>query len=180
MQTEEIIANTIYELKQQFGETKITAATIHLVLKETIELVEHFSCPGPEKKEHVVTIVKVLVTDLVDNEEEKRIILDIIDKRILENTIDLIIAATKGKLNINKKTQKKLISCTTSIISIILRTVFHKKATSEKATSEKATSEKATAEKATSEKATAEKATAEKNHLQTPDTNNILNIILPL
>jgi hypothetical protein len=75
-----LVETTISDLKQRFGETRITANTIHLILKEVIELVEHFSCPGSEKKEHVVTIVKALVNDLVDNENEKRIILEMIDK----------------------------------------------------------------------------------------------------
>ena len=69
---EETIANTIYNLKQQFGETRITAATIHLVLKETIELVEKFSCPSAEKREHVVNIVKSLIIDLVTIQMKKK------------------------------------------------------------------------------------------------------------
>ena len=122
---QEIIANTIHELNQKFGETRITVETIHLVLKEVIELVEHFSCPGSEKKEHVITIVKALVTDLVDNEDDKRIILEMIDKKILENTIDLIIQATKGNININKKTQKKIVSCCKSFIPIVIDTIIY-------------------------------------------------------
>jgi len=123
---EKTIANTIYELKLQFGKTKITTDTIHLVLKETIELVEHYSCPGSQKKEHVVTILKALITDLVEDVEEKRILLEIIDKKILENTIDLIIQATKGKLNINNKvTQRKMASCIKSSFIIIIDTVMY-------------------------------------------------------
>ena len=123
---QEIVANTIYELKEKFGETRITANTIHVLLREVIELVDHYSCPGAEKREHVVTIVKALVNDLVDNDEEKRIILEMIDKKILENTIDLIILATKGELNINnKQTQKKVASCCKSCIPILIDTVIH-------------------------------------------------------
>ena len=122
----EVVANTIFELKERFGETRITAETIHIVVKEVIELVENFSCTGAEKKEYVITIVKALVNDLVDNDEEKRIILEMIEKKILENTIDLIILATKGELNINnKKTQKKVILCCKSFIPILIDTVMH-------------------------------------------------------
>ena len=123
---QEIVANTIYELKQKFGETRITADTVHILLKEVIELVEHYSCPGSEKREHVVTIVKALVNDLVDDNEEKRIILEMIDKKILENTVDLIILATKGQLNINnKQTQTKVVSCVKSCFSILVDTTMH-------------------------------------------------------
>ena len=123
---EETIANTIYDLKQQFGETRITAATIHLVLKETIELVENFSCPSVEKREHVVNIVRLLIIDLVDDPNEEKILLEIIDKKILENTIDLIILATKGKLNINNKVvQKKVISYTKSVLPVLIDGLVH-------------------------------------------------------
>ena len=101
--TEERIARTIYDLKTKWGETKISAATIHLVLKECMELVENFDCSGAEKKEHVITIVKELVKDLVENDTEESIILELIEKKVLENTMNLIILASKGKLNINNK-----------------------------------------------------------------------------
>ena len=60
-----------------------------------MELVEKFDCSGEKKKEYVVTIIKTLVTDLVENETDKRIILEFIDKKVLENTIDLIVASIK-------------------------------------------------------------------------------------
>ena len=124
-QIKEVIATTIFNLKKKFGETKITLATINLVIKDTMELVEHFSCPGKEKKKHVVNIVKALIIDLVEDVEEERILLEFIDKNILESTIDLIISATKGEFNFNnKKTQKKVASCTKSLIPIIIDTIM--------------------------------------------------------
>ena len=121
-----LVANTIYDLKQKFGETRITADTIHIVIKEVIELVEKFVISGSEKKKHVIVIVKSLVEDLVDDENEKRIITEMIDKKILENTIDLIILATKGQLDINnKKTKTTLISCFKTSIPLTIDTIVH-------------------------------------------------------
>jgi len=138
---EKLVANVIFGLKLKFGETKITADTIHIVLKEVIELVEQFSCPGEEKKKHVVTIIKVLVTGLIENTEEKRVIFEIIDNKILENTIDLIISASQGKFNINnKKTQKKVSSCMKSFAPIIIDFVMRIiKSTKKKSTNKKST-----------------------------------------
>ena len=84
---QEQIANTIVELKKKFGETKITVDTIHIIIKEVMELVENFSVPGVKKREYVITIIKELVDDLVENDSEKRLIYEMIDKRILEHTI---------------------------------------------------------------------------------------------
>ena len=59
---EEIVEITIIELKQKFVDTKLKAESIHIVLKEIIELVEHFGCPGSEKKKHVI---KISITKLI-------------------------------------------------------------------------------------------------------------------
>ena len=119
------IANMINELKNTWGEDKITIATIHLVLKEGMEIVEKIQCPGSEKKQHVITIVKALVVDLVENSDDERIILDFINKGVLENTMELIIKASKGELNINnKETQKKIKSCTKTCIPLIIDSII--------------------------------------------------------
>ena len=120
----ETIANVVNELKTKWGEEKITVGTIHLVLKEGMELVDKLDCPGSQKKEHVITIVKAVVVDLVDDENDEKIILELIDKKILENTMDLIIMASKGQLNLNnKETQKKIMSCGKSFLPILISIV---------------------------------------------------------
>ncbi len=120
----ETMANVINELKSKWGENKITVGTIHLVLKEGMELVEKLDCPGSEKKEHVLTIVKAVVVDLVDDENDERMILELIDKKVLENTMDLIVMASKGELNLNKpETQKKLLSCGKTLLPILISIV---------------------------------------------------------
>ena len=108
----EVVAGLVVTLKDKIGLTKISANTIHVILKEAMELVEELDIPGSEKSDNVIEVVKCLVKDLVDNEEEKKLIMDIIDNNILENTMDLIIKASKGELNINnKKTQAQLLTC---------------------------------------------------------------------
>ena len=116
----EVVAGLVVNLKDRIGLTKITANTIHVILKEAMELVEELNIPGSEKKDNVIEVVKCLVNDLVDNVEEKKLIMDIIDNNVLENTMDLIIKATKGEININnKKTQIQLVTC----FSITLRAI---------------------------------------------------------
>lgn len=119
--TTQNIAQIIHDLKTNWGEKKITVQTVHLVLKECMELVDKFDNPGSEKKEHVITIVKAVVKDIVINETDEKLIMELIDKKILENTIDLIVQASKGEFNINnKQTQKKIVSCTKSFIPIAI------------------------------------------------------------
>jgi len=107
----EKVSLTIYDFKTKFGETKITVSTIHIILKSCIEIVDKFNCPGSEKKTYVIYIIKELVNDLVTDENEKKILIIIIDEQLLENTIDIIIDASKGKLDINnRKSRNKILN----------------------------------------------------------------------
>lgn len=104
------IVYTTVQIKQQLGEKKINAETIHIIIKNVIELVEKVDMKGKIKREIVVKVIQNLVDDIFENEDEKKLINDMIDKQVLSNTIDLIILGTKGKININNlKKNKNLI-----------------------------------------------------------------------
>ena len=125
---EDNIETIITELKSTWKEKQITIETIHLLLKDSMELVDKFNCPGIEKKQHVKSIMRIVVIELIENPDHEKVIIDIIDKDILGNTIDLIILASQGKLNLkNKKTQNQLLSCFKTIIYNVIHIVKSKK-----------------------------------------------------
>ena len=125
-QTPEELASLVNSLKERVGLTQISAATVHLVLKEAMELVEELNIPGEQKRDNVIAIVKALVIDLVENEEEEKLILSLIDKQVIENAMSLIILASKGGLNLNNKTdQKKIASFFTTCIPVTLNFIFY-------------------------------------------------------
>jgi hypothetical protein len=125
-QTPEELASLVNLLKDRVGLTQISSATIHLVLKEAMELVEELNIPGAEKRDNVIKIVKALVIDLVENEEEEKLILSLIEKQVLENAMSLIILASKGGLNLNnKRDQKKVASFFTTCIPVTLNFIFY-------------------------------------------------------
>jgi len=120
VENSELIVSLVSSVKDRIGLDKLTSNTIHIVLKETMELVEELNIPGSEKRDNVVRVVKVLVEDLVNDGNEKQLILDIIENNVLENTIDLIIKASKGEININNKTtQNQIAGCLTVSLRII-------------------------------------------------------------
>lgn len=117
----ETLVDLVILLKDRLGGTRISKSTIDIILKEAIELVEEMNIPGSDKLDNVIRIVKNLINDFLEDGEEKRLLMEIIDNNILENTISLVVKASKGEININnKKTQKHIISC----FSITLRGIL--------------------------------------------------------
>ncbi len=131
------IQTIITELKLTWKEKQITIETIHLLLKDTMEIVDKFNCSGNEKKQHVNLIVRSIAIELIEDPNDEKLIIDFIDKNILGNTMDLIILASQGKLDIKtKKTQNELLSCFGIIIDIIIKVIKSKKTKHKKAVSE--------------------------------------------
>tara|TARA_Y100000591_G_scaffold311155_1_gene314260 strand:+ start:794 stop:1201 length:408 start_codon:yes stop_codon:yes gene_type:complete len=124
MSGENDVINLAIVLKNRIGLEEIKVESIHLVLKEAMELVDGLNISGSEKKENVKNIVKILVNDLVKNEKEKELLIEIINNNILENTIDLIVKASKNEININnRETQKRLIQCFSFSLRILARLI---------------------------------------------------------
>ena len=97
---------------------------MHVLLKDCMELADKLNCSGTEKKAQVITIVKAVIIDLVEDPEQERLILELTDKDVLGNTMDLIILAARGQLNLkSKKTQKQLLSCCKTSIPILIQAI---------------------------------------------------------
>lgn len=127
----ELIGELLVSLKERIGVTQVSSKTIHLILKEAMELVEELNIPGSDKQDNVVKVIKALVDDLVSDGEEKRLIIEIIESNMLENTISLVVQASKGELNLNnKKTQEQITGCFSTILKIIVSLLKKKKSTS--------------------------------------------------
>lgn len=120
------IANIVIKLKEKFEIEKIKSDTIHILIKETLELVEEIKVNGSEKKEIVIAIIKELINDLVEDEKDKELINEMLNKEIISNTIDLIILASKGKLNLNnEESRETIINYFKNIGPLLLEIIKH-------------------------------------------------------
>lgn len=82
----------------------ISPSSVMQVLRLAMEAVEGAPIKGPEQKELAIKIVLEIAKGADLPEEHMFLISNLIDGGLVSDTIDLIIDATRGKLNINQVT----------------------------------------------------------------------------
>tara|TARA_Y100000992_G_C21115365_1_gene419237 strand:+ start:22 stop:447 length:426 start_codon:yes stop_codon:yes gene_type:complete len=95
---------TLQKVKEKVSAISITPSTLHLIIKYVMEEVEETPAKGAEQKEMALKLIRALVVDLTKDADEE-VLLKLIDDNTVSNLIDLIVDATKGKLNINAVTK---------------------------------------------------------------------------
>ncbi len=88
-------------LKIKIGNLEINFANIMTIVKFSMEVVEASKAKGERQKTLVILLVKQIVKDAPITDEQEKFLLDMINNGVLANTIDLVIDASKGNLNIN-------------------------------------------------------------------------------
>ena len=99
-----IYDSALKKVKEKVSAISITPSTLHLIIKYVMEEVEETPTKGAEQKEMALKLIRALVVDLTEGEDEE-VLLKLIDNNSVSNLIDLIVDATKGKLNINAVTK---------------------------------------------------------------------------
>jgi len=88
-------------LKIKIGDLEINFANIMTIVKFSMEVVEASKAKGSRQKTLVILLVKQIVKDAPITDDKEKFLLDMIDNGVLSHTIDLVIDASKGNLNIN-------------------------------------------------------------------------------
>ncbi len=97
---ETLYAGSFDIIKQKVSTINICPSTLHLILKYVMEEVESTPIKGVQQKEFALKLIRELITDLTDKEDEETL-LKLLDNGTISNIIDLIVDASNGKLNIN-------------------------------------------------------------------------------
>ena len=100
-----VLKSTMYDktlstLKDKISAISIRSSTLHLLIKYVMETIEETPLKGAEQKEMALKLIREIVIDFTENEDEQ-VLLQLLDNGTISNMIDLIVDATKGKLNIN-------------------------------------------------------------------------------
>lgn len=91
---------TLSKLKEKLSVITIRASTLHLIIKYVMEAIEETPIKGSEQKEMALKLIRELIVDLTENEDEE-VLLKLLNDGTISNMIDLIVDATRGKLNVN-------------------------------------------------------------------------------
>ena len=99
------INNTIYDitlkkLKEKLSNITIRPSTLYLVIKYAMVCVEETPIKGTDKKQLAHNLIHAIIVDFTEGEDEK-VLLQLLKDNTIDNIIDLIVDATKGKLDIN-------------------------------------------------------------------------------
>ena len=89
------------EVMEQLKNTEINMPNVMKIVKITMEVIELTKVKGEKQKDLAVKVVKKIVIGAPIVDDQKKNIIQMIDGEVLSSTIDLIVAASKGQLNIN-------------------------------------------------------------------------------
>ena len=93
----EILTN----LKEKIGDMEINADNITKVLKFAMECVEVTELKGEAKKDLAIKLVRQVVEEAPISDEKEKLLLDMIDQKVLHGMVDLVVEAKEGKIDIN-------------------------------------------------------------------------------
>ena len=94
--------NILKEVKTRMGAIGVSPETITLLIKYVMEGVERSPMKGLEQKRLAMLVMRQLIMDALMKNNDEDFCLMMIDSGTVSDTIDLIVDATRGKLNINK------------------------------------------------------------------------------
>lgn len=99
-----IFINVSTDIKSKLNDVGINIKTLHIIIKYVMEATEKTPIKGPEQKKFALRIIKELIDNMKDS-DDKIVLLNLYNNDSISNTIELIVAASKGQLGINNVAQ---------------------------------------------------------------------------
>lgn len=101
IKSKNIYDTTLETIKEKVSLITIRPSTLYLIIKHVMEEVEKTPVKGPEQKELALNLIKALIIDFTENDDEE-VLLYLLNDGTISNFMDLIVDVSKGKININK------------------------------------------------------------------------------
>lgn len=109
-QADRIADKIMIEVKSLMGNVPISSGTLAIVIRYTMEVIEKTPLKGKEQMDMALRIIDDLIDELPYS-TEKDFLRQTLDNGGIKNTIELIIQATKGEIDVNKMLETGASSC---------------------------------------------------------------------
>lgn len=116
----EIVLNKVQDFLKTKGIEIVSEETLMKALPLVIECVESFKnkgITGSEKKNLAIRVLLFIVNASKIDDSKKQVLQNLVDGGTLDTTIDIIIDASKGKFELNRKNKRKLFACLGSCLT---------------------------------------------------------------
>lgn len=116
----DVIAQDIMtEIKLLIGDIGISSSTLAIVIKYTMEIIENTPLKGREQLDMAMRIIGDLIEELPES-SEKKFLKQTHKNGGVQNTIELVVQATKGEINVNKAITTGACNCFIPCISYFI------------------------------------------------------------
>mgnify|MGYP003670988867 FL=1 len=96
-----VFIEALAKLNEKITGKEVNPKTIMTILRFAMEVVEATKLKGTEQKTLATKLVRQVVVDAPITDDKEKLLLDMIDEDILGDTIELIVLASQGELDIN-------------------------------------------------------------------------------
>tara|TARA_Y100000816_G_C26092426_1_gene577497 strand:- start:452 stop:796 length:345 start_codon:yes stop_codon:yes gene_type:complete len=93
--------NCMKELKSKLQGVEVNVENFMVIVRFSMEVVEVTQLKGSAQKELAVRLVRTIVVEAPISDSKEKLLLDMIDQGVLGNTVDLVVDASRGKLDVN-------------------------------------------------------------------------------
>jgi len=87
--------------QDKLKDKEINVANIMSIVQITMEAVELTKVKGEKQKDLAVKLIKKIIEDAPISDDKEKFLLDMLKEGVIGSTIDLVVAASKGELDIN-------------------------------------------------------------------------------
>ena len=117
--TDEMVDMVIVQVKELLGlDLCISPSTLSLVIEYTMEAVENTPTKGPAQMDFALRVIGDMIAELPKS-DEKVFLSQTLENGGIRNTIELIIQATQGNINVNQVIKVATKNCLQQCIDYI-------------------------------------------------------------
>jgi hypothetical protein len=99
--TDELYQTFSKKINEKMEKVGIKQSTLHILIKYIIEEVETMPVKGVYQKQLALRLINELINNMADDNPDKQILRSLYDSESISNTIELVVSASKGQININ-------------------------------------------------------------------------------